>query len=879
MSSASSPAPIPRPLPNTAYEPATVERAVQAWWAARDSFRVTEDPAREKFYCLSMFPYPSGRLHMGHVRNYTIGDVLSRFHRMNGKNVLQPMGFDAFGLPAENAAIKGGVAPGAWTDANMDYMVGQLKGLGLAFDWSRRLATCEPGYYRWEQWFFLRLLEKGLVYRKNSVVNWDPVDRCVLANEQVIDGRGWRSGALVESREIPQWFIRITAYADALLADLDQLSGWPERVRTMQANWIGKSRGLDITFAPATTGAFAPVTVFTTRPDTLFGVAAVIVAAQHPLALTAAARDGTVALFVEACGNGGTAEAELAKLDKKGVPLGIDVRHPLTGACVPVWAGNFVLMSYGTGAVMAVPAHDERDYVFAKAYGLPITVVLGPDAATGADVSQGAFTEKGVLRNSGRFDGLDFEAAFDAMTTALGPAGAVRENLRLRDWGISRQRYWGCPIPIIYCDVCGAVPVPDEPVAGRAAKRPDARRRGQPTGARTGLCRTVACPTCGARARRETDTFDTFVDSSWYFARYTCPDQATAMLDERARYWLPVDQYIGGIEHAVLHLLYARFFYKAMRDIGLPVAGDEPFTRLLTQGMVNAATFYREDENGRRTWISPAEVTVVADDKGRALSATWQADGAAVEIGAREKMSKSKNNGADPEAIVASYGADAARLFMMFTAPPDQGLEWSDAGIEGAARFLKRLWRMLATHLADGPVEAASFATLALDATQAGVRRQTHDTLARITDDLGRRQMFNTAIAAAMELVNTLAKFDDATPTGRCVRHEALDMLTRALAPIVPHICHAAWAAMGHPEAVMDAPWPPVDEAARATDTVTVAVQVNGKLRGTVVVPRTADADTAEGIARGDAAVARALAGQVVKKRVWVPGRLLNFVV
>ncbi|ROH93389.1 leucine--tRNA ligase [Stagnimonas aquatica] len=881
------------------YRPAETERQAQDYWAANDSFRAREDAGREKFYCLSMFPYPSGRLHMGHVRNYTISDVIARYQRMRGKAVLHPMGFDAFGLPAENAAIKSGVPPAEWTYANMSYMKRQLTQLGFAFDWSREIATCRPEYYRWEQWLFLQLYKKGLVYRKNSVVNWDPVDNTVLANEQVIDGRGWRSGALVEQREIAQWFLKITDYADQLVDDLQTLDGWPDAVRTMQANWIGRSQGVEIDFALAD-GSGEKLTVYTTRPDTLFGVSFVSVAAQHPLALAAAERDAKVAAFVEEAKQSSVAEAALATQEKKGVALGVDVIHPLTGEKVPVWAANFVLMGYGTGAVMAVPAHDQRDWEFASAYGLPKKIVIAANAPTqpspagggglstpspaqrgGAiapDISQSAYTEHGVLLNSGAFNGLDFDAAFEAIATALEQksAGRRRTNFRLRDWGVSRQRYWGCPIPIIYCADCGAVPVPD---AQLPVVLPENL---QPDGAASPLTRTpsfyeCACPSCGKPARRETDTFDTFFESSWYYARYACPDYDQGMLDERAKYWLPVDQYVGGIEHAVLHLLYARFFHKLMRDSGLPVAGNEPFTRLLCQGMVVAGTYYRELPGGKKDWINPADVDVQYDERGAPLSATLRADGGPVLIGGREKMSKSKNNGVDPETIINSHGADAVRLFMMFTSPPEQSLEWSDAGIDGAARFLKRLWRMVSEHVAGGP--AASPDVGALSAVQKDLRRKTHQTIAKFGDDVGRRYQFNTAIAAAMELVNALQKFEGGEPLDRAVRQEALNALVACLAPITPHISHTLWTALGNAGAVIDAAWPEADAAALVSDAIKLVVQVNGKLRGQIEVPVGSSNEAILAAAKSEENVVKFLAGSTIKKEIVVAGKLVNFVI
>lgn len=858
---------------NEQYNPTEIERAAQAYWQQHDSFTAKED-AREKFYCLSMFPYPSGRLHMGHVRNYTISDVIARYQRMLGKNVLHPMGFDAFGLPAENAAIKSGVPPAEWTYSNMDYMKRQLSQLGFAFDWSRELATCRPEYYRWEQWLFVQLLKKGLVYRKNSIVNWDPVDNTVLANEQVIDGRGWRSNALVEQREIPQWFLKITDYADQLHDDLATLDGWPDAVKTMQANWIGRSEGVEIDFALAES-AGEKLTVYTTRPDTVFGVSFISVAAQHPLALAAAARDAKVAAFVEEAKQSGVAEAMLATQEKKGVALGIDAIHPLTGERVPVWAANFVLMGYGTGAVMAVPAHDERDFEFASAYGLAKKVVVQPKAdvpsPAGSEL-EAAFTDHGTLVDSGEFSGLDFEQAFNAIANALETKGAGRrrKNFRLRDWGVSRQRYWGCPIPIVYCKDCGAVPVPEEqlPVVLPEHLKPD--------GAASPLTKEpafyeCACPSCGKPARRETDTFDTFFESSWYYARFASADQANGMLDERAKYWLPVDQYVGGIEHAVLHLLYARFFHKLMRDVGLPVAGDEPFKRLLCQGMVVAGTFYREQANGKKDWINPADVDVTAD------GAVLRADGEPVQVGGREKMSKSKNNGVDPETIINSHGADAVRLFMMFTAPPDQSLEWNEAGIDGAARFLKRLWRMVSEHT--GARAAPTLDASALSAAQKDLRRKTHQTIAKFGDDVGRRLQFNTAIAAAMELVNALQKFDGAAEQDRAVRHEALCALVACLAPITPHISHVLWTALGGQGAVIDARWPVADAAALVSDAIKLVVQINGKLRGQIEVPVGTANDVILATAKSDENVARFIAGAAIKKEIVVAGKLVNFVI
>ncbi|MCK5770528.1 leucine--tRNA ligase [Algiphilus sp.] len=859
------------------YDAAAVEQAAQAYWQAHDSFAaepggVTAGDARH-FYCLSMFPYPSGKLHMGHVRNYTIGDAIARVRRMQGDRVLQPMGWDAFGLPAENAAMDKGVAPGAWTRDNIAAMRAQLKRLGFAYDWSREFATCDPEYYRWQQWFFLKLLEAGLVERRSAVVNWDPVDQTVLANEQVIEGRGWRSGALVEQREIPQWFIRITDYADQLVDDLDKLEGWPEAVRTMQANWIGRSYGIEIDFALA--GRDDRLTVYTTRPDTLHGVTYMAVAPQHPLAREAAAGNGDLAAFIEEIRRSGVSEATLETTEKRGMPLGIDAVHPLTGETVPVWVANFVLMRYGAGAVMSVPAHDERDFAFARAYDLPVRPVIGPDASGPADVSEAAFTEKGIVHASGRYTGMDFAQAFDAMAEQLRAdgIGRVRTNYRLRDWGISRQRYWGCPIPVIYCEACGAVPVPESELPVRLPEDLMPDGSGNPL-ARNDAFVQCACPKCGAAARRETDTFDTFIDSSWYYARFASAHSHDAMVDEGARRWLPVDQYVGGVEHAVLHLLYARFFTKAMRDQGL-LDCDEPFTRLLTQGMVVAPTFLREGDDGRKRWFNPAEVDITRDAQGAPAGAVAKADGQPVTIGAIEKMSKSKNNGVDPQAMIDAHGADAVRLFMMFAAPPDQSLEWSDAGLEGASRFLRRLWRQVHEHLALGaPAEDAGD-----DGDARALRRQLHEALRKIDDDVNRRQVFNTAIAACMELLNAVGRADQSRPTMRAAVRELLEALVRVLAPITPHIAHALWEALGHETPVIAAPWPQADPEALTADEVTLVVQVNGKLRGRVTVAAEASQDDIIAAALADEAVARFVGEQPLRKRIVVPGRLVNLVV
>jgi leucyl-tRNA synthetase len=860
------------------YQPREVEQEAQKAWEDARAFKAFEDPARDKFYCLSMFPYPSGRLHMGHVRNYTIGDVISRFQRMRGKNVLQPMGWDAFGLPAENAAMQNKVAPAAWTYANADAMRAQLKSLGLAIDWDRELATCKPDYYRWEQWLFTKLFEKGLIYKKTAPVNWDPVDHTVLANEQVIDGRGWRSGALVEKRDIPMYFMRITDYADELLAELDNLPGWPEQVKTMQRNWIGKSYGCEVHF-PYADGE-GVVKVYTTRPDTLMGATYVAVAAEHPLALEAAEGNPALAAFIEECKQGGTAEAELATMEKKGMDTGRFVIHPLTGERLPVWIANYVLWGYGEGAVMAVPAHDERDFEFARKLGLPIRQVIDarPDEAPAFSLEawQDWYASKeGVCVNSGRYDGMNFTQASDAIAADLQAKGLgqKRTQFRLRDWGISRQRYWGCPIPIVHCPMCGDVPVPEDqlPVVLPEDVVIDV---GSPLKKMPQWYQT-SCPNCGGAAERETDTMDTFFESSWYYARFACPDAATGMLDERANYWLPVDQYIGGIEHAILHLLYARFFHKLMRDAGL-VACDEPFTHLLTQGMVVAPTFYR-DVDGKKHYFGPAEVDVQSDDKGRPLGATLRADSQAVTVGSIEKMSKSKNNGVDPEILVNKYGADTVRLFTMFAAPPDQSLEWSDSGVEGAFRFLKRLWRQVAQHTQGekpGPLDTSS-----LNEPQKAMRRQVHETLRKVTDDYARRYTFNTAIAANMELLNALSRFEDESEQGRAIRQEALESVVLMLSPIVPHASHRLWRELGHPEMAVNTPWPAVDEAALVQETIELVLQVNGKLRSKISVAADASRELVEGAALADETAQRFMEGKPPKKVIVVPGKLVNIVV
>ena len=861
------------------YKPEVIEPAAQQYWDEQRCFEAKEDPSKEKFYCLCMFPYPSGKLHMGHVRNYTIGDVVSRYQRMRGKNVLQPMGWDAFGLPAENAAIKHGVPPARWTRENIAHMRAQLRSLGFAYDWRRELATCDPDYYRWEQWFFLRLYEKGLVYKASSTVNWDPVDQTVLANEQVIDGRGWRSGALVERREIPQWFLKITAYADELLEALEHLPGWPEQVRTMQANWIGRSEGLelDFTLAGGPIAGYEALTVYTTRPDTLFGVTYMAVAAEHPLATHAAQGNEKLSGFLAECRSAHTTEAAMETMEKRGMPLGLDVVHPLTGEKVPVWVANFVLMGYGTGAVMAVPGHDRRDWEFATKYRLAIRQVIAPADGAAADLSAEAYVDYGLLVNSPGFDGMSSAEAFEALAARLEAEGRGRRrvNYRLRDWSVSRQRYWGCPVPMIDCPRCGSVPVPDEQLPVRLPEDVTLSGAGSPLKNMDEFVR-VACPKCGAAARRETDTFDTFFESSWYYARFCSADQDQAMLDERARYWLPVDQYIGGIEHAILHLLYARFFHKLMRDEGL-VDCDEPFANLLTQGMVLADSYYRDDPGSGRSWYNPADVEVRRDDKGRVISATLEADGDPVELGGMGTMSKSKNNGVDPQSLIDRYGADTVRLFTMFAAPPEQSLEWSDSGVEGAQRFMKRLWRMVHEHVVGGAAPALEPA--ALDDAQRELRRQLHAAIAKVSDDIGRRYTFNTAIAAVMELLNALGRQAGRTPQDRAFRQEAFEAVTLMLSPIVPHACHVLWSALGRDGAVVDQAWPVFDPAALVQDEVELVVQVKGKLRGRIRIARDAPEEQIRAAALAEENVARFVAGNTVRKVIVVPGRLVNIVV
>ena len=873
------------------YQPSLIEPAAQQKWAAQRAFNVSEDNSKPKFYCLSMFPYPSGKLHMGHVRNYTIGDVRSRFKKMQGYNVLQPMGWDAFGMPAENAAINNNVAPAAWTYSNIEYMKQQLKSLGFALDWEREIATCRPEYYRWEQLLFTKLFKKGIVYRKLGTVNWDPIDQTVLANEQVIDGRGWRSGALVEKREIPMYYFKITDYAEQLLNDLDGLD-WPEQVKTMQRNWIGKSRGMTVRFAIADdskaglNGNDAQfLQVYTTRPDTLMGATYVAVAAEHPLATAAAANQPELQAFIAECKAGSVAEADMATMEKKGMPTGRFVINPLNGEKLEVWVANYVLWGYGDGAVMAVPAHDERDFAFARAYGLPMKQVIAVGSnAFDADHWQDWYGDKenGTLINSGEFNGLDFQAAFDAISAklqALG-AGEPKTQYRLRDWGISRQRYWGCPIPVIHCERCGDVPVPEQdlPVVLPENVVPDGA--GSPLAKMPEFYETQ-CPSCGGAARRETDTMDTFMESSWYQFRYMSPQFNGGMVSpEAAAYWQQVDQYIGGIEHAILHLLYARFFTKLMNDEGI-VPVREPFKQLLTQGMVLAATYYRENAEGKKTWYNPADVTVQTDEKGRPVSAVLDADGQPVIIGGVEKMSKSKNNGVDPQAIIDTYGADTARLFMMFASPPEQSLEWSDSGVSGAHRFLNRLWRTVYDFVQQGGAAASKFAGSqdTLSGSLKDLRFKLHSTIAKVTDDYDRRQQFNTAIAAVMELLNQYDKTDCESAEGKAVAREVLEAAVILLSPIVPHICETLWAELNAGSALWQQAWLQPDPAALVQTEIELMVQVNGKLRDKILVAADAAEDDIKATAFASAGAIKFMEGKTPKKVIVVPKRLVNIVV
>ncbi|WP_206484576.1 leucine--tRNA ligase [Thalassotalea sp. G2M2-11] len=853
------------------YNPQSIEAEVQAFWADNKTFKAEEQPEKEKFYCLSMFPYPSGKLHMGHVRNYSLGDVISRYQRMQGKNVMQPMGWDSFGLPAENAAIKNNSAPAKWTYQNIDYMKNQLKLLGFGYDWDRELATCKKDYYRWEQWFFTKLYEKGLVYKKNATVNWDPVDQTVLANEQVIDGRGWRSGAIVEKKEIPQWFIKITDYAEELLNDLDQLDGWPEQVKTMQKNWIGRSEGVEMTFQVADSSD--SFDIYTTRPDTLMGVTYVALAAQHPLALEAAKNNPALADFIAECKSNNATEADMATMEKKGVDTGLKAIHPLTGELVAVWAANFVLMDYGSGAVMSVPGHDQRDWEFATKYGLPIKQVI--TASDGDDINKAAIVEKNALINSGEFDGLAFDDAFKAISDKLiaQGKGKVTVNYRLRDWGVSRQRYWGAPIPMINLANGESVPVPEDQLPVELPEDVVMNGVTSPIKDDKEWAKTTYN---GEAAFRETDTFDTFMESSWYYARYCSPNEDGQMLDpEKANYWLPVDQYIGGIEHAILHLLYARFFHKLLRDVGL-VQSNEPFKSLLCQGMVLADTYYREAANGGQEWIAPSDVTVERNEKGQVTSAISKLDGQPVISAGMSKMSKSKNNGIDPQHVIEQYGADTVRLFIMFTSPPEQTLEWSDSGVEGAHRFLKRVWKLV--HDFTQGEQAVAVEGLRLNSDQKTLRRELHKTIKKVSDDIGRRNTFNTAIAAIMELMNHLSKAKTDSTEDRAVMLEAIQAMVLMLSPIVPHLAHHLWSVIGNGNLVEDTLWPQVDESALVEDEKLIIVQVNGKLRGKITVAADADKDQVEAKGLAEENVAKFVEGKTVRKVIFVPGKLLNIV-
>ena len=875
------------------YQPQEIEPAQQQKWEQQNRYQVnnaaSDKPSR---YLLSMFPYPSGKLHMGHVRNYTISDVLSRYYRLKGYEVLQPMGWDAFGMPAENAAIANAVAPAAWTFSNIDNMRAQLKSLGLSIDWSREFATCTPEYYKWEQWLFVQLFKKGLVYKKLSTVNWDPVDNTVLANEQVVDGRGWRSGALIEKREIPMYYFNITAYADELLNDLDKLEGhWPQQVITMQRNWIGRSEGMEIHFPYTLNGEEKTLDVFTTRPDTLMGVTYVSVAAEHPLAKHAAATNPALQSFIEACKKGSVAEADLAKAEKMGMDTGLTVTHPLTGEQVPVWVANYVLMSYGSGAVMAVPAHDERDFEFANKYQLPIKQVIDLDEHHKQGQQFDATTwqdwygdkQNGVAINSGELDGLNFKQAFDKILTQLEPKGLGKKtiNYRLRDWGVSRQRYWGCPIPVINCADCGTVPVPESqlPVVLPLDVVPDGR--GNPLNNLTSFT-DVNCPCCGKPAKRETDTFDTFVESSWYYARFASPNYTDGMINKvAADKWLPVDQYVGGVEHAVLHLLYARFFHKLMRDEGL-VQGDEPFANLLTQGMVLAGTYLRENADGSKSYYFPEEVDIRYNDKGQPIEATLKADGQPVKIGKIEKMSKSKNNGVDPQATIDQYGADTVRLYTMFTAPVDQTLEWIDDGLKGPYNFLKKVWRYTIEHAETLAQQSLTAATLSVSDAQSlskaakNLRRKTHDTIGKLDDAFGKNLALNTPVSFLMELSNELTAFDIRSDSDLAVANEALVTLLTLLTMYAPHMAEVLLEELGID--VMTLTYPAVDTSALVQDTITMVVQVNGKIRGQMEVAPNSDSDWLKAEAKQLDSVAKFITGDIVKEIV-VPNKLVNIVV
>ena len=869
------------------YNPKKIELDAQHYWNKTHSFSATEVLGKKKYYCLSMFPYPSGKLHMGHVRNYTIGDLLSRYYRMQGYNVLQPMGWDAFGLPAENAAIQNKVPPAKWTYDNINYMRKQLKSLGLAIDWNREFATCDQNYYRWNQWLFLRMLEKGIAYKKTQIVNWDPVDQTVLANEQVINGRGWRTGALIERREIPGYYLGIKQYAEELLSGLKKLEGWPDRVKTMQANWIGKSIGVDIIFPVDNPDNIQKtIKVFTTRADTLMGATYVAIAAEHPIALYAAKNNSNISHFISECKTSGTMEADHATQEKKGISTGLFVIHPLTGKKLSIWIANYVLMGYGEGAVMAVPAHDERDFEFAKKYNLPIKQVVSAPTKSQSESDSEFSTEKwqewyssknGSCINSGKYDGMYFQTAVNTIASDLSALdlGAKKTRFRIRDWGISRQRYWGCPIPLIHCSTCGTVPVPQEelPVVLPENMVPD------------GSCNpldkepsfyTCDCPKCGKTAKRETDTMDTFVDSSWYYIRYACSDQNESMADSRTNYWLPVDQYIGGIEHAILHLLYSRFWTKVMCDLKL-IKFNEPFSDLLTQGMVLNEIFFRKEKSGRVTYFNPIDIDIETDDQGKRSNLSLRKDKKPVESGGIGTMSKSKNNGVDPQKLVDIYGADTARLFIMFASPPEQTLEWVDTGVEGAFRFLNRLWNQVYKHLQLDTTQPEASSNLSTKLKS--IRFQLHHTIAKVSDDIGRRHTFNTAIAAIMELMNALTKITESDKNSYNVRQESLENIVLLLSPIVPHICHALWRELRPETELLDQPWPEANKNILIQDEIEMVVQVNGKLRGQIQVTKEAEREAIEHIALDNKQVKKFIGKNVVKKIIVVPKRLVNIVI
>ena len=856
------------------YNPKIVEEEAQAFWESEQTFSVTHQSDKEKFYCLAMFPYPSGKLHMGHVRNYTITDVIARYQRMQGKNVLHPMGWDAFGLPAENAAIENHTAPAKWTHENIAYMKSQLKSLGFGIDWSREFATCDPSYYKWEQWFFTKLFDKGLVYKKTSSVNWDPIDETVLANEQVIDGKGWRSGANVEIKEIDQWFIRITDYADQLLNDLDDLEQWPEQVKTMQRNWIGKSVGINIIFdLSQTIREFTHFDVYTTRPDTLMGVTYLTLATQHPIALEIATLNPELAEFIDNCKSQQVSEAEMATMEKLGMDTGVVAIHPLTGDKVPVWVGNYVLMDYGSGAVMAVPGHDQRDYEFAKKYSLPIMQVI--QSLNGGGIETAALTEKGVLINSGKYNGLDFDTAFKVISEDLKRSnhGSVATNYRLRDWGVSRQRYWGAPIPIYNLAEGGeiAVPIDRLPVILPTNIKMDGVQ--SPLKADKSWRKAELN---GQFVEHETDTFDTFMESSWYYARFTCSDDHTQMLDpERANYWLPVDQYIGGIEHAILHLLYARFFHKLMRDEGL-VKSNEPFKKLLCQGMVLSESYYYQSE-GKKIWVSPSKAELHRDKYGKVEKIIDIETGVELTSGGITKMSKSKNNGVDPQLIIDKYGSDTVRLFTMFASPPEQTMEWSDEGVSGAFKFLKKLWRIVHDQIKLSNKDVIDVSIL--NDQQKYLRRKTHETIKKVSDDFGRRNTFNTAIAAVMELLNEIPKVDTISPQSIAVRGEAISNAILMLNPIVPHICNKLWLTLGNPTSICEIDWPKVDELALLKTSSIIVIQVNGKVRGKIEVSVGSNDDTVKSQALEHENVQKFIAGKKVKKIIIIPNKIVNIVI